>query len=81
MSSEQRRLAGRYVLETPIGRGGMGQVWRGTDSVLGREVAHAASLEELEDPQPGRGRFQADGLEVVGAGHPCTRIGVGARAR
>ena len=39
MSSEQRRLAGRYVLEAPIGRGGMGEVWRGTDTVLGRQVA------------------------------------------
>ena len=39
MSSAQRRLAGRYVLEEPIGRGGMGEVWRGTDTVLGREVA------------------------------------------
>ena len=39
MSNEQRRLAGRYVLEERIGRGGMGEVWRGTDSVLGRQVA------------------------------------------
>ncbi len=32
-------LAGRYTLETEIGRGGMGAVWRGRDEVLGRTVA------------------------------------------
>ncbi len=32
-------IAGRYTLETEIGRGGMGVVWRGTDRVLGRTVA------------------------------------------
>jgi serine/threonine protein kinase len=32
-------IAGRYDLEREIGRGGMGAVWLGRDSVLGREVA------------------------------------------
>jgi serine/threonine protein kinase len=32
-------IAGRYTLETEIGRGGMGAVWRGRDEVLGRTVA------------------------------------------
>jgi hypothetical protein len=32
-------IAGRYTLETEIGRGGMGAVWRGRDDVLGRTVA------------------------------------------
>lgn len=32
-------LAGRYRLDRPIARGGMSQVWRGTDLVLGRQVA------------------------------------------
>jgi len=33
------RLADRYRLEEPIGTGGMSQVWRGVDTVLGRTVA------------------------------------------
>ncbi len=32
-------IAGRYTADREIGRGGMGAVWLGTDSVLGRQVA------------------------------------------
>ena len=48
-------VAGRYTLVEPIGAGGMGEVWRGIDEVLGREVA-------VKLLRPGRDDVDTEGL-------------------
>jgi serine/threonine protein kinase len=70
MTTEQRRLAGRYVLEDRIGRGGMGEVWRATDTVLGRSVAvKTIDLRSVPD-ESGAARFEREAQVTAGMSHP-----------
>ncbi len=70
MSSEARRLADRYVLDAPIGRGGMGEVWRATDTVLGRAVAvKTIDLRRMPD-DAGAARFEREARVTAGMSHP-----------
>jgi serine/threonine protein kinase len=69
-----RVLAGRYELEVPLGRGGMGEVWRGRDMATHRPVAiKVVELSEIDDPgmlAETIGRFRREATVVSGLKHP-----------
>src|ERR1700745_2067090 len=73
-SQMDRVLAGRYELEVPLGRGGMGEVWRGRDMATRRPVAiKLVELSQIDDPgmlAETIGRFRREATVVSGLTHP-----------
>ena len=68
--SSQRILNGRYELGELIGRGGMADVYRGTDTLLGRTIAVKVLRADLaRDPQF-QARFKREAQAVAALNHP-----------
>jgi hypothetical protein len=63
-------LAGRYRLMSRIAVGGMGEVWRAEDVLLGREVAVKTLKPEFLGDQDFRARFRAEARHAGRLGHP-----------
>jgi serine/threonine protein kinase len=64
------QLGGRYRLDERIASGGMGDVWRGSDEVLGRTVAIKILLPALLE-QPGFAeRFRGEARTMATINHP-----------
>lgn len=58
-------VAGRYRLDSLLGRGGMSEVWAATDLELGRRVAL-----KLLAPHEDNARFEREARAVAALGHP-----------
>ncbi|GAB2826474.1 hypothetical protein GCM10022221_25640 [Actinocorallia aurea] len=65
-----RELGGRYRLESLIGQGGMGQVWRATDQRLRRQVAVKILPAELAVAAGGLARFEREAEATAALQHP-----------
>jgi eukaryotic-like serine/threonine-protein kinase len=61
---------GRYVRESRIATGGMGEVWRARDTVLGREVALKILRPEYAEDPTFRARFESEARHAAGLHHP-----------
>jgi eukaryotic-like serine/threonine-protein kinase len=61
---------GRYRLAEPISTGGMGEVWRGSDLVLDRQVAIKLLHPERARDEECRARFRAEAQHAGSLSHP-----------
>ncbi|WP_232534216.1 serine/threonine-protein kinase [Plantactinospora sp. KBS50] len=63
-------LSGRYRLDERVATGGMGDVWRATDLVLGRTVAVKVLLPSLLSDSTFLARFRAEARMMASLRHP-----------
>jgi eukaryotic-like serine/threonine-protein kinase len=66
----QRVLNERYEIDEPLGRGGMAQVFRATDRVLGRPVAVKVLDRKYKDDAKFVTRFRREAQSAAGINHP-----------
>src|SRR5262245_19723559 len=73
---------GPYEIVSPLGAGGMGEVYRAKDTRLGREVAVKVLPEHLIDSPDVRARFEREAKTISSLSHPhiCTLHDVGRAA-
>lgn len=70
MSDNQRVIAGRYTLGSLIGRGGMADVYEGTDTILGRKVAIKLLKADLAADPSYESRFREEAQASARMAHP-----------
>jgi beta-lactam-binding protein with PASTA domain/tRNA A-37 threonylcarbamoyl transferase component Bud32 len=63
-------LGGRYRMEALLGQGGMAQVYKGTDTVLGREVAIKILAPQYAKDQSFVDRFRREAQSAARLNHP-----------
>ncbi|MGW0338037.1 Stk1 family PASTA domain-containing Ser/Thr kinase [Streptomyces sp. NPDC003011] len=68
---EPRRLGGRYELGQVLGRGGMAEVYFGTDTRLGRTVAVKTLRADLARDPSFQARFRREAQSAASLNHPA----------
>jgi eukaryotic-like serine/threonine-protein kinase len=68
--SPDRRLAGRYVLESLLAEGGMASVWQARDDVLARPVAVKVLRQDLTEQADFFDRFRTEAIAAARLTHP-----------
>src|ERR1700693_6227176 len=61
---------GPYQIQSPVGAGGMGEVYRATDSKLGRDVALKVLPAEMAHDPERLARFQREAKALAQLDHP-----------
>src|SRR6516165_8850709 len=72
---------GPYVILSPLGAGGMGEVYRAKDTRLGRDVAIKILPNEMSADASRKQRFEREAKTISGLNHPniCTLHDVGSQ--
>lgn len=79
MALEPGTKLGPYEILSPLGAGGMGEVYRARDTRLGRDVAVKVLPDHLSTQPEIRARFEREAKTVSSLNHPniCTLFDVG----
>lgn len=72
---------GPYEIQSPLGAGGMGEVYRARDTRLGRDVAIKILPKEMSADAVSKQRFEREAKTISGLNHPniCTLHDVGSQ--
>ena len=70
MSLAAGTKVGPYVVEAPLGAGGMGEVYRARDAKLNRDVALKILSDEFASDSDRRARFQREAQVLASLSHP-----------
>jgi TolB-like protein len=63
-------MLGRYEIQSPLGAGGMGEVYRATDTKLGRDVALKVLPADMARDPERLGRFRREAKALAQVDHP-----------
>ena len=77
MTLRPKSTLGSYEILSPLGAGGMGEVWRARDAKLDREVAIKVLPERLASDRERLLRFEREAKVLASLNHP--NIGLNAK--